>query len=99
MTPDSAPDSDSLDSGAFFANPLSNGVSNRVSGRSENPGSAPPPYPIIVVLLAAPYLVLACVGATEAHVPGTLGCLAIAFLIYWYGCVESRFDLSEGRIL
>jgi hypothetical protein len=87
MTPDAAPDSASQDSGAF------------VSGPSGSPARAPLPFPIIVLLMAAPYLALACVGATEANVPETLACLGIAFAIYWFGCVESRFGLTEGRIL
>jgi hypothetical protein len=84
MTADSAPDSASQDSGAF------------VSGRAGKPG---PPFPILILLLAAPYAALACIGATEANVPETLGCLGIAFAIYWFGCVENRFALSAGRIL
>lgn len=91
MIPDSAPDSASQDPGAF------------VSGRAGLPKHTrlplPLPFPVLVLLLAAPYLALAFVGATEANVPQTLGCLGAAFAIYWFGCVENHFGLSEGRIL
>ncbi|MDB5105860.1 MAG: glycosyl transferase, family 2 [Fibrobacteres bacterium] len=54
---------------------------------------------VLALAMAVPYLVLGRLGPTEAHVPGTLACLAIAFALYWFGCVENRFRLTEIQVL
>jgi hypothetical protein len=87
MTSASAPDSNSQDSGAFL------------SGRTGSPAIAPLSFPAILLLLAAPYMALAMVGPAEANIPATLGCLGIAFAVYWFGCVDNRLRLTDGRIL
>ncbi len=44
-------------------------------------------------------MALACVGATEADVPGTLACLIPAFAVYWFGCQENLFRLTASHTL
>ncbi len=93
-----APDSTTLDSGASVSVELDSGVNAPATPATS--GAKPLlPAPAAALLLIAPYLALSVVGPTEANVPETLACLGIAFAVYWFGCVNSRFGLNANRVL
>lgn len=96
MNSEVAPDSNLPESGASVSG---------TGAKSRRPASAmfktrpTASDPLLALAFAAPYAALPLIGSTEANVGRTLGCLGIAFLLYWYGCVENHFRLTPMRIL